>query len=330
MKKYAIIDFLKGYSIFTIILMHLVSGIATGILSKAVAFGGAGVHVFILCSGFGLYLSYLKNPLTYKEFLKRRFEKIYIPYAIAVLLWGVWLLVRKGLFPMHEIASHLLLYKMFSFELDTSLCYFYWFISTIIQFYLFYPLIVKVFRLKYGGYILLIISFLWSMIVGILGLEDERPWSSFFLQYLWEFGVGMWIAEKVLLEKTEDMKLMDIHGYSWLWLLIGAVSGMGLSALMVWNDGILKLYNDIPSMIGYLSVALMIYKSGISILNQFFEYTNTFSYELYLVHGLVYVVMFAIFTSQIPKAILLIISFLNAYLVAYIYKWILQKTKLIK
>ena len=41
--------------------MHLVMGSLSGVLSKAAAFGGAGVHVFILCSGFGLYLSYLKK-----------------------------------------------------------------------------------------------------------------------------------------------------------------------------------------------------------------------------------------------------------------------------
>ena len=53
MKKYQIVDYLRGYSIFTIALMHLVMGSMTGVLSKAFAFGGAGVHVFILCSGFG-------------------------------------------------------------------------------------------------------------------------------------------------------------------------------------------------------------------------------------------------------------------------------------
>lgn len=61
MNRYKIIDFLRGYSIFTIALMHLVGGVVAGGLSKAAAFGGAGVHVFILCSGFGLYLSYLKK-----------------------------------------------------------------------------------------------------------------------------------------------------------------------------------------------------------------------------------------------------------------------------
>lgn len=151
MNKYAIIDFLRGYSIFTIALMHLFTGSVTGVLSKAAAFGGAGVHVFILCSGFELYLSYLKKPLRYTDFLKRRFIKVWIPYAIAVLLWGAWFLLHSGLFPAREVASHLLLYKMFSAKLDTSLCYPYWFISTIVQFYLFWPLIVKVFRMRWGG-----------------------------------------------------------------------------------------------------------------------------------------------------------------------------------
>lgn len=123
MQKYSIIDFLRGYCIFTISLMHLVGEVTTGIISKSLAFGGAGVHVFILCSGFGLYLSYLKRPASYSEFLKRRFGKVWVPYAIAVLLWGAWYLISKGIFPVREVASHLLLYKMFSTVLDTSLCY---------------------------------------------------------------------------------------------------------------------------------------------------------------------------------------------------------------
>lgn len=151
MDKYSIIDYLRGYSIFTIVLMHLVMANLSGALSKAAAFGGAGVHVFILCSGFGLYLSYLKKPLGYGDFLKRRFGKVWVPYAIVVFLWGAWYLLSEGMFPLKEVASHLLLYKMFSVELDTSLCYPYWFISTIVQFYLFWPLIVKAYKLKWGG-----------------------------------------------------------------------------------------------------------------------------------------------------------------------------------
>lgn len=91
MKRIELIDYLRGISIFTIVLMHLCQSYTSGALSKALAFGGAGVHVFILCSGLGLYLSYLRKPLGYKDFLQKRFAKVYSPYAVAVLMWGIWM-----------------------------------------------------------------------------------------------------------------------------------------------------------------------------------------------------------------------------------------------
>ena len=153
MKRLELIDFLRGISIFTIVLMHLCQSYTSGALSKAFSFGGAGVHVFILCSGFGLYLSYLRKPINNFEFLKRRFSKVWIPYAIVVVVWGLWLLSKTGLFPIKEVLSHLFLYKMFSSELDVSLCYPFWFISTIIQFYFAWPLILRLYRLR-GGVIM--------------------------------------------------------------------------------------------------------------------------------------------------------------------------------
>lgn len=330
MKKYEIIDYLRGYSIFTIVLMHLVMESLTGTLSKVAAFGGAGVHVFILCSGFGLYLSYLKKPLPYKDFLKRRFGKVWVPYAIVVLLLGLWYLVSKGFFPLREVASHLLLYKMFSTELDISLCYPYWFISTIVQFYLFWPLIMRIYKLRLGGYLLLLMSLVWSTVVGVYGLQEERPWGSFFLQYLWEFGLGMWIAERCMMIGKKGECIMNIKTYRWLWLIIGAVGGMGLSAFMAWNGGVLKLYNDIPSLVGYLSVALLIYKAGVKVVNRFFEWTNSFSYELYLVHELVFGVVAYSIVSRLSQSALLVVEFVVAYMFAYGYKWLLVKSKLMK
>ena len=86
------VNFLRGYSIFTIVIMHLVGMLGiSGIWEKAAAFGGAGVHVFILCSGFGLYLSYLSKPLGYIAFLKKRFTRIYMPMAVLCVATAVWM-----------------------------------------------------------------------------------------------------------------------------------------------------------------------------------------------------------------------------------------------
>ena len=96
-KRLDIVDFLRGFSIFTIVLMHLVQCYPLpGFLMKASSMGGAGVHVFILCSGFGLYLSSLYNPMKYGRFLKRRFTKVYIPYVLVVLISAIvfWFSLR--------------------------------------------------------------------------------------------------------------------------------------------------------------------------------------------------------------------------------------------
>lgn len=149
-KKLEVVDFLRGFAILTIALMHLVQGNLSGALNMAAAFGGAGVHVFILVSGFGLYLSYMRNPLGYGDFLKKRFGKVYWPYAIVVMVWVLWILAYSGNLLWREGLSHLFLYKMFVHNLDISLCYPYWFISTIIQFYICWPLIIRVARLGGG------------------------------------------------------------------------------------------------------------------------------------------------------------------------------------
>lgn len=84
---YEVIDFLKGFSIFTIVIMHLIQCYMNEIpssIDKLASFGGSGVHVFIFCSGFGLYYSWLQNSIGNIEFLKRRFIKVYVPYAVVV------------------------------------------------------------------------------------------------------------------------------------------------------------------------------------------------------------------------------------------------------
>jgi peptidoglycan/LPS O-acetylase OafA/YrhL len=218
---------------------------------------------------------------------------------------------------------------MFSIKLDISLCYPYWFISTIVQFYLFWPLIIKVYRMQWGGQILLVASLLWSTLVGLLGLEEARPWGSFFLQYLWEFALGMWIAEKCTVTTGLGERLMDIKTYKWWWLVLGAAGGMGLSAIMAWNGGVLQLYNDIPSLVGYLSVALLVYKSGIKMVTRFFEWANSFSYELYLTHSLVFTIIAYMVAGKLATYMVLMVSFVAAYIVAYLYRWLTRRIALI-
>ena len=101
-----------------------------------------------------------------------------------------------------------------------------------------------------------------------------------------------------------------------------------LAISLAWNEGILKLYNDIPSLMGYLSLMLMIYKLGIGTENRLFEWASTFSYELYLVHSLVFAVMAYFLKDALPLAVLLAVSLASAYAVGFGYDRFLKTCRL--
>lgn len=179
----------------------------------------------------------------------------------------------------------------------------------------------------WGGYfIALAISLAWSTLVGVLGYEEQRPWGSFFLQYLWEFCLGMWIAERVV--NGHWLKVIDGSGLKLWWLLAGAIGGMGLTGFMAWHGGILKLYNDIPSLMGYLSTMLLIFKVGVNVVNRFFVWASGFSYELYLMHYLVFCIMVFFFKNACSVILLISLSLVAAYITAYIYSLCVKRMKI--
>ena len=136
--RYEIIDFANGFSILTIVLMHFIQNFMNYIphaVSLAATVGGSGVHVFIFCSGFGLYLSYLKNSVNYGSFLKSRFLKIYVPYIMIIVISALVPYMYQESDRIVALLSHLFLFKMFMPQYEESFGGQFWFISTIIQFY---------------------------------------------------------------------------------------------------------------------------------------------------------------------------------------------------
>ncbi len=314
MKKLEVVSFLRGYAIFTIILMHLVHPATKGFLHNAASFGGAGVHVFILVSGFGLYLSQLRKPATYPEFMRRRFTRVYLPYLLMMPLFVAYYWFVCGTFDLTTLASHVFLFKMFDHTLDTSYAYSLWFISTIFQFYLCWPVIVRLFKGKWGLPLAIVISLVWATLVGVLGKEGNRVWNSCFLQYLWEFVIGMKLAEYQHFRGGYNP-----HLPSYKVLIPFAIVGMALTGVTGKLGGIFKLYNDIPSLLGYLSVALIIYKLSIPLVNRFFLFTDKIGYEWYLVHGLTFLALRHPFYDIMPVPLALLMCWVVSYMAALLF-----------
>ena len=129
--------------------------------------------------------------------------------------------------------------------------------------------------------------------------------------------MGMWLAEKVKMEGWTEERMMSKLK---IWhIIVGMISGMGLSAVMAWNGGFLKLYNDIPSLVGYASMLLLVYILGIKWVNRFFCYTSKIGYEWYLVHSLTFIVVHHYVDGIMPIWIILMICLIGSYGVAWLY-----------
>ena len=289
------------------------------IINKLATVGGTGVHVFIFCSGVGLYLSYAQYPKTYFEFIKSRFKKLYIPYIMIVVIsfFVPWMYEDSD--RIVALLSHVFLFKMFVPEYEGSFGGQLWFMSTIIQFYLiFIPLCHLKKKLKRTKVFLLlggIISVLWWVLMAVTGKSEIRIWGSFFLQYLWEFCLGMAVAE-----------YMMSHDEIWLpvpALVVTAYAGIGLSALAMFGGSVFRTFNDIPALFGYGALALFIYY--LRFLNKGILFISKFSYEWYLDHYLVFSTVFLIPANSLAMQCVLgftalILSFFVAWGYSRIFK----------
>lgn len=314
------VTFLRGFSILTIVLMHFMqNGSLPGIVNKILSIGGTGVHVFFFCSGFGLFLSYLRKPLKYTEFLKKRFFKVYIPYIVVVSIsallpymfdgnrFGAWL-------------SHVFLYKMFIPVYEESFGPF-WFISTLFQFYfLFVPMVRLKEKLgtKKWFVVCISLSVIWWVITAITGLSDQRIWGSFFLQYIWEFALGIVMAEYLKSGKSISIKTQ--------WLIVIGIIGIGIAGVAKIVGGFFTAFNDIFAVFGYGAIALFIYAMKCSVINKFIFFTSKISYELYLAHILV----FCTIGLFVPSYLFSIVSSLfTSYVIASGYNNLIKTVEII-
>lgn len=138
----------------------------------------------------------------------------------------------------------------------------------------------------------------------------------------------MWLAEKVKMEGwTEESMMSKLK----IWhILLCMITCMSFSALMAWNGGLLKLYNDIPSLVGYTSMLLLVYKLGIKWVNRFFCYTSKIGYEWYLVHSLTFIVVHHFVNGMMPMWMVLAVCLSASYAMAFIFSRLYNKLIRIK
>ena len=315
-RQLELVNFMKGTAILAIVLFHLVYEYmeVPGILATASKLGGAGIHGFFLCSGFGLTLSQLRRPLAPPQFLRRRFAKVYLPYIPVVLLSAALPFLYAGEDRLTAVASHVLLFKMFVPAYNISFGAQFWFVSTIFQFYFIFPLLERLLKALREGHFLLLCccaSFCWMVFTAATGLHQERVWGSFFLQYLWEFGLGMCLGRRFHGNRL-DLSRLKLPA-------VAAVTAVSLTlyALMALKGGALSAFNDVFGAAAFCGLCFLLYQ--ISCLRPVMSRINGFSYELYLIHILIFSVCQALLSPVLPNPVWCLLALILVFPCAMLY-----------
>ena len=139
--------------------------------------------------------------------------------------------------------------------------------------------------------------------MAITGLNEERIWGSFFFQYLWEFCLGMIMADK--LNNGGEIKVPNIK------LLLVDIIGIGIEGFLGVKGGWAKALNDIPALFGYGALVLLVYQ--IRPLQKIGMWLGNISYEWYLLHILSFVLVFSIVGGWLASILAFVISISMAF-----------------
>ena len=198
------IDGLRAIAVLSVVIFHA--------FPKLIPGGFVGVDVFFVISGFlitGIILEELKNnAFSLIDFYKRRIKRIF-PALIVILIFVLalgWLILlpkdyeqvglhagASGLFVTNFVLFHELGY--FNNDSITKPLLHLWSLAVEEQFYLFWPLILIIFRSSIKIFIATIFIFLLSLVFSVI-FQDINPEGNFFLPFgrFWELMSGSILA----------------------------------------------------------------------------------------------------------------------------------------
>lgn len=234
-------------------------------------FLGFCVPSFIFLSGFKLFESYKKRPLSAVPFYKRRFRKIVIPYIIAVLIYTIYF-GSKGWLEDGLIKT---------LVLGTVSAHFYY-IVVLVQLYLLFPLIFGLFS-KNSRLVLIFSAIITIFCVIFLNFGF---WDRFFGTYIFYFVFGMFWAKYDLYERLrKNLRKISVI---YIILFLIHISKLYMAEFGGWGYRVFPVMN----MLYMIFAIILLYAISAEYLckNRFIIASSSligrYSYSIYLYHCL--------------------------------------------
>ncbi len=294
---------IKGVAILTVIWAHSGARLSIGGIQFI---AGIGVALFLMCSGYGLEISYEKSGLN--GFWKKRLLSVYLPF------WGVELV---GLLATGNFTAEKYLRDVCFLKSTTS---YGWFMEYIFVCYLvFYALKKFVADDKMQMKVLLGTFTVWFMLESVFFANPDMPFLR--ARQMLSFPCGVLLARnkeqlEQKLDRSKNIIILIVGGaVCVLFMIVTQLNTVKNLPYLISNT--MALLTCLP-----MAISIMIYGKSFGGLfrNKMLAVTGMISYEIYLVH---------VFTLRIVKqsAISICIFVLITYILAYILHLGMRKVK---
>lgn len=283
---------IKGIAILMVIIGHISSIYGKSVLNYM---GSFGVALFLFISGYGLAMSYSKNGL--KDFFRKKFINIFIPYVAITTIWIIRDLI-KGIF--YPFKTYVLL--LIGFDYNRTIDATMWYISFIILWYIAFYLVFKYVNKNFFKVIsLFIISFLFFIFKKTdIMIDFSWQWSL----HAFTFSIG--VASALYLKKILDLRSILILNITSLIFVVFLLNKIHESTYIQMSVNIL---------ITIFVITLEIIKGNRIKYSKGLCLAGKYSYELYLVEGY----LTRLFSLE-NRIIALIIYVITLILLSYIMK----------
>lgn len=293
------INYLRAIAIIGVLIIHTTDNTAevknlTGLtfslmyIEELVRFA---VPMFIFVSGFVLYNKY-KSELLVKDFYKKRFMSILIPYIIFSVVYCI-VFAQLGLVPTLTLNS--VITSIFNFTAAGH----FWYIELILTFYVFYPIIIAYYEMIKDYFKVYMVTALFSPILIMYLLGSFIPSFGFALstpfKYLIYFLFGIYTNDNYdkicrLLERISMKKvillgaLILILPFVSMFLFVDPRCGTQFSNSIPYYYQLALVSTHILHIciFTFCLYFLLIYKPRLGILQKIGEY----SYGIFLIHAL--------------------------------------------
>lgn len=293
---------IKGYSILTVVWAHSGAMLSVGGIQFI---AGIGVALFLMCSGYGLEVSYEKNGLI--GFWKKRLLGVCLPFWVVELVG----LFATGIF---TIKTYLL-----DFCFLKAATGYGWFIGYIVVCYLIFYVVKRFVSVEKRMAVIIGAFVAWFVLESIFFANPDMPFLR--ARQMLSFPCGVLLAkhkEKIEVALTKTKSVLILTGGGTLCLLFMATTQLHIvKELPYLLSNMMAIFTCLPMALGILAFGKAF--SGF-FENRMLLMVGEISYEIYLVHA---------FTLDLvrPSLTNILIFIVVTYIFAYILHMGMRKVK---